>query len=373
MGAVDVRPIDLRKDLVAFVKSWWPIYDGDPHWVPPLMFDRKNFLHPDKNAYFKHADIQAFMAFRDGQAVGTITAQIDHDYQKREDGKGIGFFGFFEFMDDVEVATALSEAAAAWLRERGMTEMHGPFNFTTNHEFGLLCDGFQDPPVLNPYNRPYYEQRYQDAGLSKVKDWFAYWIDRGPVPGRFQKMHDRIARRHPNISVRHANLKDKKGEISIAYDIYNDAWEENWGHSHISEPEFAAMAKDLLDFADPKLVLFAYVDDEPAAVAVTLPDFNQVVKKCNGSLFPFGWYHLLFGRSNIDRLRVFILGVKRKFQHLPMGIPLYVRTWEAALENPKITGADASLVVEDNYKMRGALEKLGAKVHMTYRIYGRKL
>jgi hypothetical protein len=163
-------------------------------------------------------------------------------------------------------------------------------------------------------------------------------------------------------------------EVEIFYDIYTDAWESNWGHSEISEEEFQFMAMGLKDILDPNLVFIAEYQGVPVALALSVPDINQVVKKMNGRLFPFGWWHWLTGRKKVDVVRIFILGVKREYQHLPVGAPMYIQTWLQAIEHyPKVRGGEASLIVEDNYRMRGALEKLGARIYKTYRIYGRSL
>jgi hypothetical protein len=205
------------------------------------------------------------------------------------------------------------------------------------------------------------------------RNWYAYWVDRGPVPGRIAKISERFVRNAKDLVLRPVNMDDWDREIEYLHDIYDDAWEAQWSHSRLSIAEFKNLAAGFKQMIDPSLVWFAFIDGEPAGVSVTFPDYNQVVKKMNGSLFPFGWWHFLTGRKNIDAIRVFILGVKQKFQKVPLGAPLYIKTWEKALENPKIRGADASLVVEENYRMRGALEKLGFRIYQTYRIYGKTL
>jgi hypothetical protein len=371
MSRVEIRPIQLPRDTVRFVKTWWPIYEGDPHWVPPLIFERKAFFDPKKNPYHKYADIQCFIAYRDGRPVGTISAHVDRPYQEME--PGVGFFGFFEFIDDPEVAGSLMEAACDWLREKGMKEARGPLNFNTNQEFGCLVDGFDtDPCIANPHNREYYPGVYDTIGMVKSTDWYAYWMDNGAVPPRIAAIADRFMSRHPEITVRRADMRRYSKELEITHEIYEDAWAENWGHTHMSREEFEFVANGVKQLIDPNLFWFAFVDDEPAAMALTLPDYNQVVKKMNGRLLPFGWWHFLTGRKRIDQIRVWILGVKLKFQHLPLGAPLYAKTWEEGSKLP-IRGAEASLVLEDNHRMRGALEKLGGRIYKTYRIYSRRL
>lgn len=373
MHRVEIVPIELPKDAERFVKAWWPIYADDPMWVAPLIFERKAFFDPAKNPYHKHADIQCFMAYRDGQAVGTISAQVDHSYQDIE--PGVGFFGFFEFTNDAGIARCLMNAACAWLEDRGMREARGPFNFNTNHEFGCLIDGFDTPPVvLNPHNRSYYPDVYEAIGMTKSKDWYAYWLDNGAVPARIGAIAERFMKRNPQVTLRKLDLKHYEREAAIVKEIYNDAWQDNWGHAHLSDEEFDFMAKGLKEILDPDLAWVAEVDGTPAAVAITLPDLNQAIKPMNGRLFPFGWLRFLLGKrkSRIDALRVWILGVRREYQHLPLGAPLYHQTWLEGKDRP-IRGAEASLILEDNHRMRSALEKLGGHIYKTYRIWSRVL
>jgi hypothetical protein len=370
MNRVEIRRIQLPADAKAFVHAWWNIYEGDPHWVPPLVFERLQFFDPARNPWFKHGEAQLFIALRDGKAVGTISAHVDRNAQVEH--PGLGYFGFFEFIDDVCIAKCLFESAIAWLKTKGVNHVQGPFNFSPNHEFGLLIDGFVDPPVLNPYNRPYYQAIYEQLGLTKAMDWYAYWLDKGPIPETIAKIADRTLSRNADITLRPLDLKNFDQEVRWFLEIYNDAWEKNWGHVHIGEAEFLEMAKGLKEFIDPRLVWWAFKGDQPIAAAITLPDVNQVVKKMNGGLFPFGWYHWLFGRGKIDALRVFVLGVKRDYQHLPIGACLYVKTWEEGMKM-NIRGADASLILENNHRMRGALEKMGGRIYMTYRTYETEL
>ncbi len=367
MSSVEIRPLALPGDVAMMCKSWWPIYADDPHWVAPLVFERKDFLNPKKNPYFKHADVQFFGAFVDGKPVGSVSAHVDHELQKHE--PGVGMFGFFEFVDDTDVSAALMSAATDWLRDQGMKVARGPFSFNTNHEFGLLVDGFDtDPMIANPHNQSYYQRHYEEAGLVKVMDWYAYWMDVGPVPPKIEKIANWFLKRHPEISIRKMDIKDFDNEAKRFREIYNDAWEDNWSHVYMTEEEFYFAADGLKQIIDADLCFYVYVGDELAGASITLPDYNQVVKKMNGKLFPFGWWHFLTGRRKIDALRVWVLGIKKKFQKMPLGAPLYLKTWEEG-KTRNIRGAEASLILEINQRMRGSLEKLTAEIYKTYRTY----
>ncbi len=370
--AVEVVQVQLPKEIKPFLDAWWYVYKGDSHWVPPLRFERKEFFDPKKNPWFQRGKAAFFLARRDGQPVGTISAQLDQTVHEKDPDTGL--FGFFEFKDDPEVADALWKAASAWLLSQGMKKARGPFNLTINHECGLLVDGFDgDPLVLMTYNGPYCAGHYERLGMTKAMDLYAYWLDsKKPVPETIKKLADRFTQRHPEVKIRPVNLKDFDNELKALLTIYNDAWEDNWGAVRMGEEEMRKTVEGIKPMIDPRFCYFAEVNGEPAALSVTLPDYNQVVKPMNGSLLPFGWYHYLTRRSKVDRLRVLVLGVRRKFQHMPLGAPLYMRTWEAGLA-AGVVGAEASWILESNSRMRGALEKLGGQIYRTYRIYEKVL
>jgi len=328
MLSVEVMPVSLPRDTVRFVKTWFPIYKNDPHWVPPLLYERKRFFDPRKNPYFKVAQAQCFVASQDGQDVGTIAAVVDEVYQEEE--AGTGFFGFFEFIDDREVAAALLDAARVWLAERGMDRVIGPFNFNTNHEFGLLVDGFDsDPYIANPHNSSYYPGIYAALGLRPVMDWYAYHVD-SEMAGvkRMKRLGQRLLSRHPEITIRSIDLSRFDEEVLMLREIYRDAWEQNWGHVRVTDEEFVFIAAGLKQVVEPELCLVAEVEGRTAAISVTLPDMNQVVNTMNGRICPFGWRHLLMRKKIINRVRVFMLGVAQECQALPWGAAIYARSFD---------------------------------------------
>jgi hypothetical protein len=214
---------------------------------------------------------------------------------------------------------------------------------------------------------------YEKLGLKKAKDLLAYWmVNDGPVPTRIGALADRFMERHPEVKIRGMDVKNFEAEVKRVLEIYNSAWEDNWGFVRMTDEEFWFMAHGIKDMIDARYCYFAEIDGEPAAFSITLPDYNMVVKPMDGKIFPFGWWYWLTLPKKVDQIRVFALGVHKKYQHLALGAPLYKRTWEAGVAN-KVKGAEASWILEDNTRMRGALEKLGAKVYKTYRIYGASL
>jgi GNAT superfamily N-acetyltransferase len=369
--AVVVERLSMPEDTGRFVKPWWQIYRDDPHWVPPLIFERKRFFDPKVNPYFKVADVACFLASRAGQPVGTIAATVDHNYQREEPGGG--FFGFFEFIDDESVSQALFAAAAGWLREQGMDRALGPFNFNSNHEFALLVDGFDsDPLVANPHNAAYFERHYLALGLEPKMDWYAYRFGRNAVDPRVIRVANRVLSRHPEIKIRTLDLSHFDREVEVLHAIYDDAWEHNWGHVKMEREEFEYLASGFRQFIDPNLCFVVELGGEAVGLAISFPDMNQVVKKMNGGLFPFGWWHFIRRKRVITQMRIFMLGVKQEYQHLPLGSLLYAKTWEHAMQTNLVT-AEASLILENNQKMRGPIEKLGGEIYKTYRSFEKKL
>ncbi|MFT7519165.1 MAG: hypothetical protein ACI9MC_001305 [Kiritimatiellia bacterium] len=366
--SIDLVPVSFPKDTTRFCKVWWNIYATDPHWVPPLIFERKQFFDPKKNPYFNTATIQGWIARKDGKDVGTIVAC--HDTVLNDQIDKMGSFGFFEFIDDVEVAQALLDAAGDWLRDRGMNRLMGPYNLSTNHEFALLVDGFDtDPCVANPHNSAYYPVIYDKIGLKPNMTWYAYWMnyeDRGPA--RMGKLAERILKRNDKIKVRQVDLSRFDEELRLLKDIYNDAWHENWGHVPVSQEEFDYIGQNMKAIIQQDLCYIIEIDGKAAALSITFPDLNQVAKKMNGRLLPFGWYHWVFGKKKIDKLRIFILGVKKEYQHMPLGAVLYAETWKAGSKR-KVIGGEASLILHHNVRMRGALEKMGAYIYKTYQSF----
>jgi len=368
---IRVEAVALPRDAGRFVRAWWPIYRGDRHWVPPLIRERKRFLDPSENPYFATAEVQCFMAYRGRRALGTIAATVDAELQLRE--PGVGLFGFFEFVDEPAVAAALFEAACAWLRERGMDRARGPFNFNQNHDFGLLVDGFElDPVVGNSHNRAYYPAIYAGLELEPVMDWHAYWIEQGPVPPLIERLAARVEGRHPELRIETMDPDDYARGVMYFYEIFNDAWDHNWGHIPMRREEFAFLGERLQPILDPGLCFFAFIGDECVGGSIALPDSNPVVKRMNGRLWPLGWWHALTGDRHIDAMRILVLGVKQAYQHIGIGAPLYKRTWDEALRRG-YRGCDASLVLASNRKMRGPIEKLGGRIYMTYRAFERAL
>jgi GNAT superfamily N-acetyltransferase len=372
--ALEVRPVAGKRELNLFIKLPWRLYRNEPNWVPPLVFDRKRFLDRSRNPFFKHAEVELFLAWRGDTPVGRISAQIDHNFNEFQHHDW-GMFGFFECENDPEVAQALLSTAEEWLRARGRDRMVGPMDFTTNDECGILVEGYDLlPTVLTNWHHPYYPALIEGAGLTKAMDLFMWSLDvadRASVhPAIWRVAAD--AERKYGISVRNMRKKDMEAEIGRFLQVYNAAWERNWGFVPLTEEEVRHYAKDLKPVLDENWAFIAEKDGEPVGAALTLPDYNQVLRHLDGRLLPFGWAKALWYKGKIDRVRVFALGVKPEYQHTGIGARLYELHWEAG-ERTRQGRGETGWTLESNKPMNRAMERMGGKVVRTYRVYERML
>ena len=370
--ALEVRPVASRRELNTFIKLPWRLYRNEPNWVPPLVYDRKRFLDRSRNPFFKHAEVELFLAWRGETPVGRISAQIDRNFNEFQDHDW-GMFGFFECSDDLEVAQALLSAADSWLRARGRGRMIGPMDFTTNDECGILVDGYEFPPtILTNWHHPYYRELMEGAGLAKAMDLYMWSLDvadRGSVHPAIWRIAADVERKH-GITVRNMRKKDMEAEIGRFLKVYNAAWERNWGFVPLTEEEVRHYAKDLKQILDENWAFIAEKDGEPVGAALTLPDYNQVFRHMNGRLLPFGWAKFLWYKRKIDRVRVFALGVKPEYQHTGVGAKLYEMHWDAGASTGQGRG-ETGWTLESNTPMNRAMERMGGKIVRTYRIYER--
>jgi GNAT superfamily N-acetyltransferase len=367
--ALEVRPVADKRELNAFIKLPWQVYRNEPRWVPPLLMDRKRFLDRQRNPFFGHAEAEFFLAWRDGRPVGRITAHIDrnfNDFQHHE----WGLFGFFECEQDPEAAHALLSAAEGWLRARGRDRMVGPMSFTTNDECGILIDGYDLlPSVLTEWHHPYYPGLIEGAGLTKAMDLYMWSLElagRGSVHPAIWRAAAEVDKY--GITVRKMRKKDMEAEIGRFLEVYNAAWERNWGFVPLTEEEVRHYAKDLKPVLDENWAFIAEKDGEPVGAALSLPDYNQVLRHLNGRLLPFGWAKALWYRRKIDRVRVLALGAKPEWQHTGLGARLYELNYDAAEHRPQKAG-ETGWTLETNTRMNRAMERMGGKITRTYRVY----
>ena len=377
-SAIEIVPVASQAELQQFIRLPWQLYRSDPNWVAPLLLDEKHRFDPAHNPFYQHAQVQLFLARRNSKAVGRISAHIDHNHNEYHHEK-TAFFGFFETIPDESVARTLLAAASDWAGARDMKILRGPFNFNTNGESGLLIDGFSMPCVMMPYNPRNYAQLIEAQGFAKAKDLLAYLIHIDKEFGmrseklivRLRSLAERAKRR--GFTVRNVNLNDFKAEVARLREIYNAAWERNWGFIPMTEAEFTTQAKDLKQIVVPSLAKIVELGSEPVGFGLVLPDVYQILKPLKGRLMPFGLFRLLWGRRRVDGLRFITLGVKRAYRLRGVDALLYLGLMEETLALKKYRYCELSWLLEDNHPIINACEAVGGQRYKTYRIYEKQL
>ncbi|MCJ7509182.1 MAG: N-acetyltransferase [candidate division Zixibacteria bacterium] len=363
-----IIPVQTKKELKQFILLPWKIYKGDKNWVPPLISERKDFLNPQKNPFFKHAEVKFFLAKKGNEVVGRIAGIVNHLHIQTHNEK-CGFFGLFECIEDYEVAKALLDTAKTWLKSKGMERMRGPADFSSNDQWGFLLEGFDSPPVfMMPYNPKYYLEFMERYGLKKSKDLYAYYLNRDKKPPeRIYKVAEKIKQKE-NLVVRKINMDDFESEVKKIKEIYNLAWSRNWGAIPMTDEEFSHMAKEMKQIMDKDLIFIAEVDGNPAGFSLAIPNVNEALIKLNGRLFPFGIFKLLYYAKKIKSSRIITMGVIHKYQKRGIDNIFYTQTFDEGVKKGYIWG-ELSWILEDNVLMNRAAELMNARLYKKYRIY----
>jgi len=371
--SVAVQPVAARRDLKEFIELPYRLHSTSGVWVPPLKLERRLFLNRRLNAFFSHGDAQLFVARRDSRVVGRVSAHYDDAFNAFH-GNRWGMFGFLELEDDPEILPALLEAAEGWLRSRGRDHMVGPMDFTMNDESGVMIEGFERAPMIKqPWHPPYYQARAEEAGLVKAMDllmWELQISDRERMLPVIFQLADEVEPRH-GIRLRKMSRRSLRRDMDRFADVYNSAWSENWGFSPYSRRDLDAYTQELhLVFDRHWFMVAETAEGETVAVAITVPDINQVLAKMNGRLLPFGWWHFLRRARTMDRVRVGFLGVKPEFQHTGVAAKMYVEHFDMASTTPQSWG-EMGWILETNTNMNRAMEAMGGRIVRRYRVYER--
>jgi GNAT superfamily N-acetyltransferase len=372
--SVDVRPVAGRRELREFIELPFRLHSTSPYWCPPLRLERRMFLSRKRNAFFKHGDAQLFCAWRDGRVVGRISAQVDDAFNDYH-GSDTGMFGFLEFEDDPLLVPALLDAALGWLRARGCSLALGPMDFGVNDECGVLVEGFdREPMIKQPWHPPYYAQRCAEASLEKAMDLWMWELDISDrekiVPIIFQ-LAEEAGSKH-GVGIRKMSRRSLRRDMDRFAEVYNSAWSENWGFSPYSKEDLDYYASEMQLVFDAPWFMVAEKDGETVAVAITVPDVNQVLRRMNGRILPFGWWHFLRRRKIIDRCRVGFLGVKPEYQHTGVAAALYVEHFEMSAAT-RIKWGEMGWILETNRAMNRGMEAMNGRKVKTYRVYQRTL
>jgi len=361
-----------NKRWKSFVKFPYSLYKNNSYWVPPLFADQKNLLDPDKHPFYEHASANFFLATIDNQVVGRIAALIDENHNKIHNEQ-TGFFGFFETIENYQVAEKLFNASKSWIYNQGMTNFRGPVNPCLNEDCGFLTDAFDlSPVIMMPYNPPYYIDFAEKFGFKKAADLYAYYIDNNKkIPDKLIKIVN-IVNKKEKIIIRPFDLKNFNNDAKAVWHIYNKAWKKNWGFVPMTENEFNYLAKNLKQVVEPELALFAEINGRPVGFSLSVPDINQALIHTNGHLFPFGFIKLLWFSKKIDMIRTIIMGVIPEYQRIGIDALFYYKTWKNAVKKGYVKD-EMSWVVESNKMMRRSAEMLGGEIYKTYRLYEMKI
>jgi GNAT superfamily N-acetyltransferase len=375
---VQIHPVTSHRDLKAFVKFPWRVYQGDRLWVPPLISEQLAYLDPAKGVFYKEADVSLFMARRGGEMLGTIAAFVDHARVKHT-GRAEGGFGFFEVVEDYEVASRLLDACREWLRERGMTAVRGPTNFGDNDCPGVLIAGTEYPPaMLEAHTPPYYKDFLKRYGMQKQNDLYAWRAtfeqvgnELGAVPSDIVHVAD-AARKAGNISIRRIQLKNWDQEVSTVLYLFNTTMSQVPDSVPLSEADFRRLADQMRPFLDPELALIAEIEAKPVGFCVLIPDTNRVLARLNGRLFPFKWLKIKRYIREIDVVSFKLLGVLKEYQRRGIDALLYVEALTKAKERG-YKWLDGSITSELNPAINLIARSRGAELYKQYRLYRMEL
>jgi hypothetical protein len=374
---LEIRQVPMGGDVRDFLDVVSTIYKTEPNFIRPLDQDLKDRLNPKKNPLFDHAEGTIFLAYKGGKCVGRITATIDHEHLARYND-ATGFWGFFDTIDDDEVARELLARAESWLRGKGMKRARGPISMSINEELGCLVEGFDTPAVfMNPHHHPYQSALIEKAGYAKLKDFFGWHYTVGELNTRAKKGHAEIAAL-PEVKSRTVNLKDVERDVGIIVDVFNDAWCDNWGFVPATKKEVAKMASDFKLILEPGITRIVTIDGEPAAVAVALPNLNEIARDLDGKLFPFGLLKLLYRLkvTGAKSARLIILGIRKKYRHVRKYAGLSAFLYAELNDSGKKLGiewGELGWTLEDNGPVNAGIRMMGAKPYKKYRVFDRAL
>ncbi len=374
--SIEIKKVETKQDLMKFIKSQWLFYKGDKNFVPPIIADRKKLLDRAKNPFYMHSELQEFLAYKDGEIVGRIAAVKNDNHNKTHNDK-VGFFGFFECVNEQEVANKLFDACKNWLLERGLDTMRGPVDPSLNDECGLLIEGFDAPPVaLMKYNPPYYIDLIKNYGFSDAMLLYAYILKMDNYQSEKLVRMQKIVRERYKITVRSLDFKNKKKlmeDVQIVKGLYNGAWQKNWGFVKATEEEFNFLADDLVQIADPNLVLLVEVNGKTAGFALALPDINEVlIHNKSGSLLGAAW-HLFTKSKKIKTLRIITLGILPEFRKTGADAVLYYEIGERGRKRG-ITQGEASWILSINADMNNALQQaMKGQIYKKYMLYDKSI
>ncbi|MCX7763218.1 MAG: N-acetyltransferase [Candidatus Kryptonium sp.] len=373
--SIEIRRVSSRKEMSLFVKFPYHLYKNHPYWVPPLLIEQKDLVDVKRNPFYKHSEAVFYLAFRNGQVVGRIAGILNHNHNEFHN-ENIGFFGFFESINDKDVSAKLFESVENWARSKGLDEVRGPVNPSTNDSCGILIEGFDKSPCfMMPYNYDYYPNLCESYGFEKAKDLYSYYISQEMLtPKVMQRLENgvELVLKRKNAVIRPVDLKNFDEEVKKVKEVYNNAWSKNWGFVPLTDDEINHIAKGLKQIVVPEITLFAEINGKPIGFSLSVPDINQALKGLNGRLLPFGIFKLMRNMKKITMIRVMIMGLVHEYRFSGIDAAFYYYTIKNGIAKG-FSEAELGWVLEDNEPMKRVAENLGSTPYKKYRIYTKKL
>lgn len=361
-----------KNQVKQFIDFPHDLYDGDPNYVPEIYLAQKELFSPKKNPFFKHSKVKLYLALNaQGKICGRIAAIRNNNYNSFSN-QNIGFFGFFDVIEDYAIAKQLLDKAVEWVKNEGLDAIQGPTNFSTNDTAGILVDGFNSPPTVQmTYNKPYYVEFIERFGFEKKMDLLSYLVKDETVNQKSLKISGMLEERlkKKGITVRNLNMKNFSKEVNAIKEVYNLAWDKNWGFVPATDDEFKHIAEGLKMVIRPEFTFIAEHEGKRIGFLLAIPDINQIAKNIKrGRLFPFGIFKLLFGKNKVQKVRVITLGVIEEYRKMGVEGVFYSKLINNCFKY-KIREAEASWVLDNNLMMKKGLENINGEVYKKHRIY----
>ncbi len=372
MSDIRIDRVRTQRDRKKFIFFPWAVYRDNPNWVPPLVADFKEKINTKKNPFFEHAEMELFLAYRNDRISGRIAAIVDSHHNEFHK-ENVVFFGLYESYDDLDTARALLDQVAAWGKERGMEILRGPMNISMNDECAFLLEGFESPPlVMMPYNPRYYLSLMEKCGLVKAKDLFAFYMTKDhEVASKVDQIVAKVRTELP-VTLRTINMKNLDEETKIFKQIYNNAWEKNWGFVPWTENEMEYTVQKFKPVVDPDLVIIAEHEGKPVGFTFAFPNFNEVIKKMNGRLTPWGILKFFYYRKKIKGIRAIVFGILREYRLTGVSYLLYSEL-EKNAQDKGYEWCETSWQLEDNEPINRFVISLGGKVYKKYRLFEKRI
>lgn len=373
---IEIREITYRSRYRDWLKVPYLVFERDANWVPPFRIAERQRISPSGNPFFSFGDAVFYVAYRNGVPVGRISAHVNS--VSLAQGDTSGNFGFFDCIDDDRVAAKLLEAAEQWLRKRDVKTVVGPYSLTMLEEAGLLVHGFDTPPTILSGHAPIWAGPFlESAGYKKAIDLFAYRMRMNQLPIKIARL-SQLAKQMARIQVRRFDMSEYQKEVALIFDIFNDAWSENWGFIPVQEAEVKHLAKETKPIMRPEFGLIVEIDGEPAAMGVALPNINTIIKSYGGRLLPLNWAKLAFAlwRNRWKTGRIPLLGVRKRYRATPIAaavLSLLVAEFIELGRHYQLEWVEFSWVLENNAPMVALAQLAAGPPTKIYRVYEKEL